>query len=414
MLHGRWQWIWGGLILGGCIFRLVSGFQHPPTDYLFSDPLRHWLNGERLWSPDLMGASDPILYQVWIALVRTLSWDQPLIIAGICVALSLLMPWLFYRAARELGLRKTSSLAVWALVASAPSLVTIYHYFMMETLLLPLVGLALWMTARSIRKQTPASLLWAVTLWTLACLTKPTVVPLAIVCVGWSWLAGPRRIADAALASLILALLLVPNTLRTTSHLGFASPLGNPWLTKIQHRSGARTIRIEFGEGNWVFSSPSCYIYPLEPLSSWTLRRAREDSVVNVSVEPSGGVSDWRDRFQSIDTTFSEWIAQLGENVVLFLFAPSWPDSNVREWDGWLSHVTRWMWAPLIFVVLECNVREFVRREFRLLPVAVTAFTLFLAFQNVATTEGRYRKPLEPLLLLNAVWVFAPARERRP
>ena len=40
-----------------------------------------------------------------------------------------------------------------------------------------------------------------------------------------------------------------------------------------------------------------------------------------------------------------------------------------------------------------------------MLPVAVTLFTLFLALQNVVTFEGRYRKPLEPLLLLNFVWI---------
>jgi hypothetical protein len=39
------------------------------------------------------------------------------------------------------------------------------------------------------------------------------------------------------------------------------------------------------------------------------------------------------------------------------------------------------------------------------IPVAVTLYTLFLALQNMVTFEGRYRKPLEPLLLLNVVWL---------
>jgi hypothetical protein len=105
-----------------------------------------------------------------------------------------------------------------------------------------------------------------------------------------------------------------------------------------------------------------------------------------------------------------EWLAQWRENVVLFLFAPSWPETAMHEWDGWLTYVTRWMWAPLIVFVLVSNVGEFRRRCFDLVPVAVTLFTLFLALQNVATTEGRYRKPVEPLLLLNLVWAVRSNR----
>lgn len=57
---------------------------------------------------------------------------------------------------------------------------------------------------------------------------------------------------------------------------------------------------------------------------------------------------------------------------------------------------------------LSLNVRQFLKGRFDLLPVAVTLFTLFLMLQNVATTEGRYRKPLEPLLLMNIVWCISP------
>jgi hypothetical protein len=52
------------------------------------------------------------------------------------------------------------------------------------------------------------------------------------------------------------------------------------------------------------------------------------------------------------------------------------------------------------------NIRQFMSRRFEFIPVAVTIFTLILAFQNVVITEGRYRKPVEPLLLLNLVWLL--------
>lgn len=396
-----------GLILVGSVLRVISCFQHLPTNYLFSDPKRHWLNGERLWAPDFMGTSDPILYQIYMALIRAVTGDHALFLATICAALSIVMPWTYYRAAREFGLARVPSTAVWALIANTPSLITIYHYFMMETLLLPLVGIAVWMSGRHLRKGGRSAFLWASLFWVLACLTKATVAPLAAICLAWTWWIKSRRVSDGLCAAALAILLLAPNAIRTQQFLGFAAPLGNPWLTKIQHRSGDKTIRINFGKGQWNFSSPSCYMQPLEPLSGWALRRAWEDSVVEISINPANGANDWKFAYANLATNSKEWFAQLGENILMFLFAASWPDNNHGEWDGWLSNICRWLWAPLIFFILDCNVRELFRRKFDLLPIAVSVFTLFLAFQNIATSEGRYRKPLEPLLLMNLVWAIS-------
>ena len=92
-----------------------------------------------------------------------------------------------------------------------------------------------------------------------------------------------------------------------------------------------------------------------------------------------------------LHTSRAEWLAQWGENIVVFLFAPSWPENMSEQWDSQLAFCTRWMWAPLIAVVLGWNVYRFLKGRLDLLPVAVTLFTLFLLLQNVATTEGRYR-----------------------
>lgn len=400
-----WCWL---LILAGSALRIVSCFQHNPLNYLFSDPKRHWLNGARLFAPDFMGASDPILYQIHMAVVRFMTGDKAVLLAGACALLSILMPWTYYRAAREFGLDRTPALALWALIAITPSLIAIYHYFMMETLLLALVGLALWMTARHLRKGGTGAFLWMTLCWLLACLTKPTVVPLAALCLGWAWWKKSRRLTDALGAAALAAILIIPNALRTQHFLGFPAPLGNPWLTKIQHRSGSKTIHIHFGDGRWSFRSPSCSLQPLEPLSSWAIRRARSDSHVTITIDPKNGAADWRNSYQDLSVDRKEWFAQLGENVLTFLFIASWPDNDVREWDGWLSNFSRWLWAPLIVFVFACNIREFARRRFDLLPVATMVFTMFLAFQNVATSEGRYRKPLEPLLLVNLIWAVAP------
>ena len=76
-------------------------------------------------------------------------------------------------------------------------------------------------------------------------------------------------------------------------------------------------------------------------------------------------------------------------------------------WDGHLEYWCRWMWAPLILLVFVLNVREFANRRFDLIPVATVVLTLAIMLQNVILIEGRYRKPVEPMLLLNLVWVLS-------
>ncbi len=125
------------------------------------------------------------------------------------------MPWTYYRAAREFGLRKTPALWVWALIAWTPSLFVIYHYIMMETLLLLLEGAALWMTARYLRKGGTEAFLTSIFFWTLASLTKPIVVPLAVVCVLWSWWKKSTPLRAIAAGALLAIIMLVPQAVRS-------------------------------------------------------------------------------------------------------------------------------------------------------------------------------------------------------
>ena len=174
-------------IVAASCFRVFVCFVHNPMNYIFSDMLRHWNNGLRFPRGNYAGGADPIVYQVYIWLLHHLTGDNKLLIAFASALLSVLMPWTYYRAAREFGLQKTSALWVWALIAWTPSLFVIYHFIMMETMLLLLEGAALWMTARYLRKGGTEAFLTSIFFWTLASLTKPTVVPLAVVCVLWSW-----------------------------------------------------------------------------------------------------------------------------------------------------------------------------------------------------------------------------------
>lgn len=356
----------------------------------------------------------------YIFLLRRLTTDNRLLVALASALMSVLMPWTYYRAARNFGLMKMPALCVWALIVWTLSLLAIYHFIMMETLLLLLEGAALWATARHLRVGGGKAFLTSVFLWTAAALTKPTVLPLAAICVMWScWKKFPSPKTISAAAVLIFAMLL-PQAIRSYIALGFVAPFGNPWLTRIQHRAGVKTLEINFHTHpnpyfhfradpnyNIDFSSPSCNVRPLLPFSKWMIRRASINSRLVVTINSQYGAAGWKNTYNSLNVGWREWLRQWRENAVLFLFAPSYPESETSEWVDRLEAEARWMWTPLVLVVIVGNIRAFTRKRFELIPVAVTCFTLFLALQNVVAFEGRYRKPLEPLLLLNIVWLVS-------
>ena len=408
------------LIVAGSCLRVFVCFQHNPLDYLLADPGRHWMNGLRFPKGAYFGASDPIGYQIYIFALRKLTADNRLLVALAAALLSVAMPWTYYRAARDFGLAKTSALWVWMLIVWTPSLLTIYHYIMMETLLLLLEGVALWMTARYLRKGEGGAFLLFVASWTLASLTKPSVAPLAAICFLWVWWKKSTPLRQIAGGAALALVLLMPQAIRSYAALGFVAPFGNPWLIKIQHRSGAKTVHLDFythadrlvpfvavPRYDMEFSSPSAYVQPLEPFSGWMMQRSAGNSLLILAVDSAHGERDWKRAYAGLHVGWPEWFRQWRENIVLFFFAPSWPESTASDWDGRLEYEGRWMWAPLILFVLVIDFRRFLHRRFDLITVATTLFTLFLALQNIVTAEGRYRKPLEPLLLLNAVWVIA-------
>ena len=382
-------------------------------DYLWSDMLRHWNNGLHFPRGGYAGGADPIGYQVYVFALQKLTAQNRHLVALACSTLSVLMPWTYYRAARDFGMGKTQALWVWALIAWTPSLIVIYHFIMMETLLLFLEGVALWMTARYLRKGGMEAFLLFVISWTLASLTKPTVVPLAGICFLWVWWKKSTSLRQVGMGAAIALLLLIPQAVRSKVELGFFAPFGNSWLTRIQLRCGTRMIYFRYylpagGEANMAFGSPSAFIRLLEPLSHWAMRRAWGDSKTYVTINGAHGERDWKEAYERFNHNRQDWLTQWRENIILFLFSPSWPETAAGEWDGHFEYRGRWLWAPLILLVLGLNARGFLHRRFDLIPVAVTLFTLFMALQNLVIMEGRYRKPVEPLLLLNVVWVLDP------
>ena len=136
------------LILCGSLVRMVMPFVHNPLDHRWSDPGRWWgYTGTGVDTPPL-ALIDPVFYQAWLSFIAKFTLDIPVLVALYAGLLSALTPWLWYRFLRELLPGKRRALLGWAILAWLPSWIGIYGYFMTETLLLPLLGLALWLSWR--------------------------------------------------------------------------------------------------------------------------------------------------------------------------------------------------------------------------------------------------------------------------
>jgi hypothetical protein len=397
-------------ILAGSFVRFYIAVTQNPAEHIWSDPARHWRNAATLLTRNPLSAIDPLSYQIWLMIVAKLingsqkAWG---LYAGL---LSVLTPWLWYRFLRELLPANLLPLIGYAIFCWLPSWLGIFSYFMTETLVLPLLGLSLWLTWRCLRKSTLESFVWATVAWLWMLMTKQSLVPIAVValiclCIGnkeWS-----RRTAIAGVMSILV---LIPAGLRTQKILGVWAPLGYGKLNQIYMDSGNTSIEVRFmrsgqAVGLWRFLSPSMGTQPLAPFSEW---KSQREGMCRFTIDINNGPHDWETALEEQQPSLTARIEHQWENVIFLLWGTSWPDNNPSDlWDR-AANALRWVWAPLLVLVSIGNVVVFWRlKKWRLLPALTMLGWLFLCAAPLGVGEGRYRKPFEGLLIANALWLKA-------
>ena len=398
------RWAFGVVLL----WRLLFPFFDSPLLHLFSDPARHWSNGARFFVPDLIGAGDPFLYQLWIYLLRAVSQgDQPTVVLG-CGVLCAAMPYGWYRALREL-LPRQAALIGGLIIGVTPAFVGIYAYFMTETLLLTLTGFAFWATFRAARKHTVAAFALASGLWMCAMFTRSIALPMAVLCLGTLWITQRQRLGKALGAAAALVILAVPAGMHARSTLGFFAPLGNLYLSQIYSASGKHDISVNAGPlGAWGFGTPSFYNPTFYPFSTWTTAR---EGTAYITIDVSRGRATWIAEKKRIEGLRSfPWWRQYQENLIYLLFGQSWPDNDPNALSGLATVWTRWLWPPLMLVVAWGVLRRGFRGRDWLLPLCALGMLLWLAVQRDGIIEGRYRKPIDPVLLAAAIVLYYRTR----
>lgn len=397
----------GWLLLGGClILRLALPLADPPTNHLFSDPLRHWHNAERFFAPDLMSGMDPPVYQLFLMTLRVVFADSPLLLGLANGLLSAAVPLVYWVAARAWGLSPPAALIAALLIGWHPSLIAHYNFFMMETLLVPLVGAATWAAGRYRAEGSIAWLLGAVALWTLALLTKPNVAPLGILLMlpGW-WRQKQRyKLSHASLALALSTLLMLPGALRSWDYFGTFEPAGSPLVSRLVFNADAARIRVEWDGAGYHFMSPSNTIAPLRPFSAWQGKAARDQSEVFYRLSRGSRGEDWKGVLAHNPRPLAVRLRQIEENAIQGIVADAWPDSTQGSLVGMAQVHARWLWPPIVLVLAGGCIHALARRRTPApLAAAGVLYLIFIAVQPLAQVEGRFRKPVEPILLLALV-----------
>ncbi len=403
-LEHRLRWAFGAALLLRLLFPLFDN----PLKHLYSDPARHWENGQRLLDPTFMGSSDPLLYQVWLYLLDRIPGDLNAVIATGAGFLCVAMPYGWYRALKEL-LPKRWALGGALAIAVIPGSISIFAYFANETLLLALTGFAFWATFRAQRKRDVPSFAVACALWLAAGFTRSVALPMALFCLLAIWLPQRQRILKAAVGVALLLVFLIPAGLHARVNLNFFAPFGNPYLNRIYAAGGNKNIEIDLGpKGRYGFGSPSFYNPTFYPLSDWTTDRG---GTTSIAIDLRNGREPWIAELQRIEheRSFPRW-RSYWEGFLYASLGQSWPDNDRGSVTGWLTVWTRWVWPPLLLVVAIGAARGWVRGREWLLPVCGLGMFCYFIVQQQGVMEGRYRKPIEPILVAAALVMARRAR----
>lgn len=395
------------------LFRFYLPFYWGPFHWLENDPGRHWEGGIHFFDYTITAGSDPKIYEVYLYLLQKITGFNHFAITFITGLLSASMPVFWYLCAREI-LPKQIALVFGIVLGTFPSLLTIYSYFMNETLLLTLLGLGMWLSFRSYRKKTLNSFLLAVFILGLASLTRVAALPIMIMCLGILWLTADKKLLRFISGFVILAIMYIPSALHTYKSINIFSPFGSMAITSIYKRSNHTLIEIEYPDKNihHVWGSPSFYNEsPFEPFYNYVTPRAF--GAHNIVINTLNGRQDWDAAYNNIELTFAKYATDVKENFIYFFFGGTWPDNReaiinvLGKFHPYVSiHVhSRWVWLPLMIIVL-LYAPLLQKEKPRFIIFLTFTLIIFMIFQQSGVMEGRFRKPIEPFMLLSFFIVF--------
>lgn len=418
----RTNWLYA-LIALGLIFRFFYPFFSHPYDHLYSDPDRHYTNIiEANFAKSIYSVLDSPLPQFWLRFIFLIFGDTAIGLATYLGLLCAVTPWFWYRWGREIFRQKNTALIFFAALVFLPSWTGIYTYVMDETLVIPALGAALWLSWRAKRKQTINSLLVASLAWAIAICIKQNVVFELLIVVPWLFIAYLKQwgISRKSLLAVCASGVIIVGAYLTYP-LWVYQGLGCAWLfspamgcmTRGYFLSGALTHSATFlsqGQLIWQtgdFGSNAMITESLAPFWHWkTWRTGKFNLVIDMD----------RKFYLSTPVPKPSWKKRLrlmAESALYFFFSRSWPDDRDDDPVQRLQVHLRWLWSFLSLCVL---VLGWLKNRLKDMPVVLCLGTALLyIICDCSTIEGRYRKPWEGLAVAAFIYLITePKRCKLP
>ncbi len=403
---------------------MIYAFVNSPLDRIYLDALMEYDYAKNLPHANLFDTFLAPGYPLWLKGELAATGENRVWIGVITAAMSAGTPWIWYRWMREhfrlLRLSNDELLATvgFLILTWLPSWISIYSLFMPECLLLPLVGTALWLCSYTKRTDRTLGYLGAAALWAAAYMTKASMLLFAAI--EGVWLLRNLLATKYSARSLILTLACIAifcsaylvEILRvhsvTRSLNMFA---GNTVLNSLHYCSGgdqlSGTITVTRNDGaerreGFSLKCPSLLsdAPPLAPLSNWHTVRHGETVVAVDYTKPAG------QQIPKLPLTLAQRQQFTMENAIFLIFGRSWPDCMQDDFIDILQVETRWIWAPLLVLAAVLAIGQ--RRGDVLTVMCFLPWIIFI-FQEVYITEGRFRKPLEGILIAECIVLISSA-----
>jgi hypothetical protein len=395
------------------VMRFLFPFFYNPVDRVYSDMNRHVDNGFNVFTPKFMNALDPKVYQLWMRLLYCFPQHQArafdaLFTGLLCAS----MMWFWYKALREFNSRN-QSLVLSSLLGVHLSLLVVYGFYLIETMVITVTSLAVWMTLRAVRKHTLSGFTACAVCWVLAMFTKQTLIPVALLGLGYALYSQPQKWRSCTIAAALFVVAAVPAGLQSMQAIHIVAPFGFTDMQLIARKSLRTGYELHLTDSsNGGFQSfwwrPEAFLAnPFDPIDHYKVKRENEAYIV--SLDLAEGQSAWNKVISELNQNRSwEDIAhEYEENVVYLLLAPSWPDARIFYGDTLQranAHL-RWLWLPMFIFLIAYA--PFARMEPPKMWILLVAFCLTWLFllQDVTIIEGRYRKLIEPFLILSVYYM---------
>jgi hypothetical protein len=123
-----------------------------------------------------------------------------------------------------------------------------------------------------------------------------------------------------------------------------------------------------------------------------------------IRINTAHGREDWKREQARIreQRSFPIW-RQRWEDLQYLLFAQEWPNTNGNTFIGLATLWGRWMWPPVLLLLVWALVRGWFVGRAWLLPLCGLGTVGLLALQTQGVTEARFRLPIDALLMAAAI-----------